>query len=145
MYNTIVVGTNGTPSARSAVLRAARLAALCDARLLIVGAYKDGGGALLQSMGSPVTPMPPTDTRGQTEQMLKDLAKDLSRDGLHPEVFAFPGSAVQALVDIAEAEKADLIVVGNKGMSGARRYLGSVPSNVAHQAPCSVLIVNTVG
>jgi len=145
MYNTIVVGTNGTQSARSAVLRAARLAALCDARLLIVAAYKDGGGAMLASMGNQIPPMPATDAKAQTDQMLKDLAQDLSRDGLHPEVFAFPGSPVQALVDIAEAENADLIVVGNKGMSGARRYLGSIPSNVAHQAACSVLIVNTVG
>jgi nucleotide-binding universal stress UspA family protein len=143
MYNTIVVGTNGTPTARSAVLRAARLASLCNARLLVVAAYKDTGATVIQAMGGQVAPMPPTDTKGQTETMLKDLARDLSREGLHPETFAFPGSAVQALLEIAEAEHADLIVVGNKGMSGARRYLGSVPSNVAHQAPCSVLIVNT--
>ena len=143
MYNTIVVGTNGTPSARSAVLRAARLASLCEARLLVVAAYKDNSGAVIHAMCGQVAPMPAKDTKGQTETMLKDLARDLSRDGLRPETFAFPGSAVQALLEIAEAEHADLIVVGNKGMSGARRYLGSVPSNVAHQAPCSVLIVNT--
>jgi nucleotide-binding universal stress UspA family protein len=37
------------------------------------------------------------------------------------------------------------IVVGNKGMRGARRVLGSVPNSVAHLAPCSVLIVDTTG
>ena len=38
----------------------------------------------------------------------------------------------------------DLVVVGNKGMTGARRFLlGSVPNNISHHAPCSVLIVKT--
>lgn len=46
-------------------------------------------------------------------------------------------------MDVAEREKADLIVVGNKGMAGVRRVLGSVPNSVAHQAPCSVMIVQT--
>jgi nucleotide-binding universal stress UspA family protein len=45
--------------------------------------------------------------------------------------------------DIAESVHADLIVVGNRGMTGARRLLGSVPNSIAHRAPCSVLIVHT--
>jgi nucleotide-binding universal stress UspA family protein len=48
-----------------------------------------------------------------------------------------------ALLDVAEELEADLLVVGNKGMRGPRRYLGSVPSKVAHHAGCSVLIVDT--
>ncbi len=44
---------------------------------------------------------------------------------------------------VAEQEKADVIVVGNKGMAGVRRVLGSVPNSVAHQAPCAVIIVQT--
>jgi nucleotide-binding universal stress UspA family protein len=45
---------------------------------------------------------------------------------------------------VAETEGADLIVVGNKGMTGARRFLlGNVPNKVSHHAPCSVLIVRT--
>jgi nucleotide-binding universal stress UspA family protein len=54
------------------------------------------------------------------------------------------GDAADAILNVAEEIKADLIVVGNKGMTGARRYfLGSVPNNVSHHAPCSVIIVRT--
>jgi nucleotide-binding universal stress UspA family protein len=48
------------------------------------------------------------------------------------------------LVELAEHLKADLLIVGNRGMTGVRRFmLGSVPNKVAHHAPCSVLIVDT--
>ncbi len=52
------------------------------------------------------------------------------------------GAPSEAILSVAEETKADLIVVGNKGMTGARRFLlGSVPNNVSHHAPCSVIIV----
>jgi len=51
--------------------------------------------------------------------------------------------AVDTIIDVAGQVDADLIVVGNKGMKGARRVLGSIPNAISHQAPCSVLIVDT--
>jgi nucleotide-binding universal stress UspA family protein len=58
------------------------------------------------------------------------------------ETFARVGDAADAILDVAEEQGADLIVVGNKGMTGATRFLlGSVPNKVSHHAPCSVLIV----
>ena len=52
------------------------------------------------------------------------------------------GDAADAILDVAEEQGSDLIVVGNKGMTGATRFLlGSVPNKVSHHAPCSVLIV----
>ena len=49
-----------------------------------------------------------------------------------------------AILDVAEERDADLIIVGNKGMTGAKRFLlGSVPNKVSHHAPCSVLIIRT--
>jgi nucleotide-binding universal stress UspA family protein len=53
------------------------------------------------------------------------------------------GEAADLITQVAEQVNADLIVVGNKGMKGARRLLGSVPNRVAHRALCSVLIVRT--
>jgi len=54
------------------------------------------------------------------------------------------GDPADAILNVAEEIKADLIVVGNKGMTGARRYfLGSVPNKVSHHAPCSVMIIRT--
>jgi nucleotide-binding universal stress UspA family protein len=58
--------------------------------------------------------------------------------------YAREGDPADAILDVAEEEKADLIVVGNKGMSGARRFLlGSVPNKVSHHAPSSVMIIRT--
>jgi nucleotide-binding universal stress UspA family protein len=54
------------------------------------------------------------------------------------------GEPAEALLELAEKLQADLIVVGNRGMSGMKRFLlGSVPNKISHHAPCSVLIVNT--
>jgi nucleotide-binding universal stress UspA family protein len=56
---------------------------------------------------------------------------------------ALPGDPAKAILSVANEVGADLIVVGNKGMKGAKRVLGSVPNDIAHQAPCAVLIVST--
>jgi nucleotide-binding universal stress UspA family protein len=83
------------------------------------------------------------DVHTSVDTMLDELAAELRHDGIDVETFACPGNAAQAILDIADGHEADLIVVGNKGMQGARRYLGSVPNSVAHQASCGVLIVRT--
>ena len=63
--------------------------------------------------------------------------------GVDVETFAREGDPADAILDVAEERNADLIVVGNKGMTGARRFLlGSVPNKVSHHAPCSVLIIS---
>ncbi len=61
-----------------------------------------------------------------------------------------PGPAAQSylkidkILEVAEQEGVDLIIVGNKGMTGAKRFLlGSVPNKVSHHAPCSVMIIRT--
>ena len=60
------------------------------------------------------------------------------------QTIARQGEPADAILDVAEEENADLIVVGNKGMTGAKRFLlGSVPNKVSHHAPSSVLIVRT--
>ena len=56
---------------------------------------------------------------------------------------ALPGDPADAILQVASEVNADLIVVGNKGMHGAARILGSVPNHIAHKASCSVLIVDT--
>jgi nucleotide-binding universal stress UspA family protein len=63
--------------------------------------------------------------------------------GLKAEAHAAQGNADDVILATAVDVGADLIVVGSKGMRGARRYLGSVPNSVAHGAHCAVLIVKT--
>jgi nucleotide-binding universal stress UspA family protein len=64
-------------------------------------------------------------------------------EGLSVEGHAVAGNAADAILEAAQTIGADLVVVGSKGMHGARRVLGSVPNSVAHGANCSVLIVKT--
>jgi nucleotide-binding universal stress UspA family protein len=60
------------------------------------------------------------------------------------ETYARQGDPADAILDVAEENNADLIVVGNKGMTGAKRFLlGSVPNKVSHHAPSSVMIIRT--
>ena len=54
------------------------------------------------------------------------------------------GDPVDVLLDVASERGVDLIVIGNKGMTGARRYwLGNVPNKISHHATTSVMIVRT--
>lgn len=57
---------------------------------------------------------------------------------------AVPGvKASEALVRYADTQKAQMLVVGNRGMRGLRRIFGSVSNDVTHSAPCDVLVVKT--
>jgi len=73
------------------------------------------------------------------------MASGLAREaGIEATGHAREGDPADAILDVAEETGADLIVVGNKGMTGVSRFLlGSVPNKIAHHAPCDVLIVRT--
>jgi nucleotide-binding universal stress UspA family protein len=69
---------------------------------------------------------------------------EAERHGVTADIATLDGDPADAIIKAAEALHADLIVVGNRGMTGVRRFvLGSVPSKVAHHCPCSLLIVDT--
>lgn len=72
-------------------------------------------------------------------------AADIARAaGVKVNTYARQGDPAGAILDVAEEQKSDLVVVGNKGMTGARRFLlGSVPDKISHHAACSVLIIHT--
>ena len=54
------------------------------------------------------------------------------------------GQPAEVIIDVANQEQADLIVVGSRGLTGIQRYLmGSVSSKVSEHAPCSVMVVRT--
>jgi nucleotide-binding universal stress UspA family protein len=83
--------------------------------------------------------------REDVEATLEEAAGEIRAAGVEVEVFARQGDPADAILDVAEERGSDLIVVGNKGMTGAKRFLlGSVPNKVSHHAPCSVLIIRTV-
>ena len=147
MFTSIVVGTDGSETARTAVRRAIDLAAGLGARLQIVSAYEPVSDQRLRGERVNV----PADLQWMINPRedvlaLLEAARVEARDAGVEEVetFARQGDAADAIIDIAEEQRSDLIVVGNKGMTGAKRFLlGSVPNKVSHHAPCSVLIVRT--
>ena len=148
MFSTIVVGTDGSPTARKAVAQAAELAKVGDATLHVVGAYSSATSLHLSSAGAMTVASVDVagtvrDHAAQVESMLDETAVELRRQGVKVDTHAVAGDPAQGIVDVAKTYGADLIVVGNRGMTGAKRLLGSVPNKVAHGAPCSVMIVYT--
>jgi nucleotide-binding universal stress UspA family protein len=82
--------------------------------------------------------------REDVDATLKEAAAQIDEAGVPVKTYAREGDPADAILDVAEEEKAGLIIVGNKGMTGAKRFLlGSVPNKVSHHAPCSVLIIRT--
>jgi nucleotide-binding universal stress UspA family protein len=82
--------------------------------------------------------------REDVDATLEAAAAVAREAGVAVSVYPRQGDPADAVLDVAEEREADLIVVGNKGMTGAKRFLlGSVPNKVSHHAPCSVLIIRT--
>lgn len=123
-YSAILVGTDGSETATRAVRRAAEVAAASDARLLVafVGDGETGPIVLSRAVAGLAGTVPPPETRLLT------------------------GDPADALLGLADVEQVNLVVVGNKGMAGAQRFLlGSVPNKISHRARCDVLVVHTTG
>lgn len=150
MFTSIVVGTDGSERAARAVEQASALAKICGATLHVVGAYKGIDTAIATAMaaGSLVATPPALGHASEEEaeaaqRALESGVEPIRADGITVEAHAITGSPAQVLLDLAKRVGADLIVVGNRGMTGSHRILGSVPNTLAHHATCAVLIVQT--
>jgi nucleotide-binding universal stress UspA family protein len=146
MFNSIVIGTDGSETAKEAVRQASELAKAHGSRLHLVSAYEPVPEGRLREERSEV----PEDLqwmvnpREDVNATLEETGEQLKGEGLEVETHAREGDPADAILDVAEEKGADLIVVGNKGMTGAKRFLlGSVPNKVSHHAPCSVMIIRT--
>jgi nucleotide-binding universal stress UspA family protein len=147
MFQSVLVGTDGSETAHTALVRAIELAAGLSARLGIVSAYEPVSDPRLrgEQVIAPKDVQWAINPHDEVLALLEQARADALRGGVtEVETYARQGDAADAIIDIAEEQRCDLIVVGNKGMTGAKRFLlGSVPNKVSHHAPCSVLIVRT--
>jgi nucleotide-binding universal stress UspA family protein len=147
MFASILVGTDGSDTATTAVRYAIDLAVQLGARLLLVSAYEPVSQQRLRGerVDVPKDLQWMINPRDEVLAMLELARADAQGAGVTAvETFARQGDAADAIIDVAEEQRTDLIVVGNRGMTGAKRFLlGSVPNKVSHHAPCSVLIVRT--
>jgi len=147
-YRTIIVGTDGSESSLRAVKKAAEIAAESNAKLIVASAFlpkdrREGGPDPDQLSGEGFK----TQGDAATYDMLREAA-DTARSAGAPDVVerAISGAAVEALVDLVDEVKADLLVVGNLGVNTVTgRLFGSVPKTLSKRAATEVMIVDTTG
>ncbi len=146
MFKSIVVGTDGSDTAMQAVQQAVELAAAVGAKIDLVCAYEPVPQHRLSAerREAPEDLQWAINPREDVDATLESAAEVARGAGVQAEVFPRQGDPADAILDVAEERGSDLIVVGNKGMTGAKRFLlGSVPNKVSHHAPCSVMIIRT--
>jgi nucleotide-binding universal stress UspA family protein len=139
MFNVVVVGADGSATARRAVEAAAAIVAMSGGTLHIVTAYGP------KSINDSFLPheFRLMNSEGEVEALLQELSFIAKKADVEPVLHHASGSPADVLIDKSAELGADLIVVGNRGMKGARRILGSVPNSVAHRSHCSVAIIDT--
>ena len=146
MFGSIVVGTDGSETAGKAVEKAIARARAVDGTIELVSAFEPVPSGLLreEARQAPEDMQWMINPREDVEATLRDAAEEIEEAGIDVTTFAREGDPADAILDVAEELGADLVVVGNKGLTGAKRFLlGSVPNKVSHHAPCSVLIIRT--
>lgn len=161
-YSSVLVGTDGSPTATLAVKKVSSLAARVGMRLVIVCAYEPlSEQEMKQLRGDPQDPVAqwnspkvaqgtPSEFRWriadavQAEDILDRANEVASAAGVEADSRAIEGNPAETLLSVAEDEGLDLIAVGSVGMTGAKRFmLGNVPNRISHHAPTDVLILHT--
>ncbi len=128
----ILVGTDTGAAADLAVRAAAELARTNGAELLVLQVRSDG------AMRDAADPRKPADP----DRYLAGMADRFP--GVAIRSWNETGDAADRLVDVAQRERVDTIVLGNRGTRGPWwRVRDSVPNLVLRHAPCSVFIVDT--
>ena len=161
-YRTVLVGTDGSPTATLAVKKVASLSSRLDIRPLIVCAYEPPTEQEMKQLrGDPNDPVQqwnapkvaqgtPSEFRWriadavQAKDILDRAGEVAAAEGVDADLRALEGHAAETLLSVAGSEGIDLIAVGSVGMSGTKRFmLGNVPNRISHHAPTDVLILHT--
>jgi nucleotide-binding universal stress UspA family protein len=122
LYERILVGTDGSATATKAVDRALAVAKVTGAELTVLHVGSGSKG----------------------KAVLDDVVARFGDRGVTLHTLLESGDPAGLLAETAERDGFDLLVVGNKGMTGAARFfLGSVPNKISHHARCSLMIVRT--
>lgn len=149
MYKQIVVGTDGSAGANMAVDTAIELARLTGATLHVVHAHKvttafQLGAAAEVGIAAEAIIESNDAIHAEAQRICDQAVARAGGVGVHAEAHCVSGDAAEALLEVAQAAQCDLLVVGNRGMTGVRRFvLGSVPNKLSHHSPASLLIVDT--
>jgi nucleotide-binding universal stress UspA family protein len=145
-YRNVVVGTDGSETAELAVRHAADLAKAFGARLTVVTAFtpdqEEESKRLQQAPEDVRWAITDATSADERARRARAMARELGVDDVVMRVDS--GDPASLLIDAADDSGGDVIVVGSKGMTSAKRFvLGSVPNKISHHAPCDVVIVHT--
>ena len=137
----IVYATDFSGQAAAAERQAIELATALGAELVL--AYVGTDAALWRE--GVYTPEVRAVVEGQRKwaaDALAARAATLAGEGVKARAVVRVGVAWEEIVDLADEEHADMIVMGTQGRTGLERLLlGSVAERVIRQAPCPVLTV----
>ena len=143
MVQTVAVGTDGSGTADKAVEFAIEMAARYEARIVFISAYVPVRESRLkrEARDAPEDLQWTINPAEDVDATLRECEERAEAKGLRWASEAREGDPAKILVELADSNDADVLVIGNKGMN--RKVLGSVPNTVSHNAPCSVMIVKT--
>jgi nucleotide-binding universal stress UspA family protein len=143
MIATVAVGTDGSATAKKAVIAALDLAERYGARIVFVSSYAPVDEVRLrhEKRDAPVEVQWTINPEEDVDATLRECEELADERGLSWTSEAAQGDPANVLVRLAERHEADVLVIGNRGMR--RRVLGSVPNSVTHQANCTVYLVKT--
>lgn len=129
-YEQIICGVDGSETSLAALKEASKLAGSEGAKLTVLYAQQEDSEHVA--------------TAASGDEVLERALVVARKEDIEPDTRLEHGDPSEVLIDVAEKVGADLLVVGNKGMTGVQRFLlGSVPNKVSHHAPCDLLIVKT--
>jgi nucleotide-binding universal stress UspA family protein len=135
----IVVGTDGSRGAEAAVEKVIELVRGSGVTVHLVCAFP--GRSTLERIGISAR-QEPVDLRGVAADVLARAESRFRETEFTVEKHAREGDPADTIIDVADDQNADLIVVGARGATGLRRFmLGSVAGKLSHSAPTSLLIV----
>jgi nucleotide-binding universal stress UspA family protein len=148
-YDAVVVGTDGSARSFRAVRRAGLYAAALDVELVVAMAFhrpdESEVGPASERAESPQVSVVASGYRAAVDAAHD--AASLARDAapkVRLDTVAVEGEASEALIELAASRGDALLIVGNQGMTGSKRFLlGSVPNKISHHAASDVLITLT--
>lgn len=142
----VLIAIDDSAYSRHAIDLAARMGWPAGSRLIVISVMRSIATVLASASTDTEIPVP--DLQRQERERVETVienAKNVLRDsGLSTEGVLLEGDAREALLEEAERQRADLLVVGSHGRTGLTKLLlGSVSSHVVTHAHCSVLVVKT--
>jgi nucleotide-binding universal stress UspA family protein len=139
---TVLLATDLTAASKVATAQAVDLAASIGARLLVVNVIAPDDVANRRPAPFPIPPRFDQQRAGREAQLLA-IIEEARGLGVDATFLLWSGEPAAAIVAAAEAERADLIVVGTRGLDDAGRFLlGSVSDHVVHDSSCPVLVAH---